>query len=264
MLMNMKNLVLRVKASVVRRIGRYLPGGDCICSACGQNVHFFLPFFIDSQTAPSVATILDVVGSNLHNYACPKCESNDRERHLILFCRRTMVEQFIPKSRILHFAPERRFSEYIASLTPASHVKADLYPSALDVKKVDMLSMEFPDHSFDLVIANHVLEHVVEDTKALSEIRRVLRPGGLAILQTPFSAMLSTTFEDSGIQSRSAREFVYGQDDHVRLFGADIFSRFSQAGFIARVTSHDSALAEFNADVYGVNRREPFFLFERT
>lgn len=259
----MKNLALRVKASVARRIGRFLPGGDCMCVACGQKLHFFLPFFGGVKAFPTVTTTLDVIGSDLRCYACPKCESNDRERHLILFFQRTRVAQFIPKSNTLHFAPERSFAAYIAGLAPRSHVKADLFPSAPDVQKVDMLNMEFPDHSFDIVIANHVLEHVTDYAKALCEIRRVLRPGGLAILQTPFSAMLSNTFEDKGIQSRSAREFAYGQDDHVRLFGNDIFERFSKAGFIARVTSHESALADVDADIYGVNRREPFFLFER-
>lgn len=259
----MKNFFLRMKASMSRRIGRYAPGGDRICAACGQRIHFFLPFFGGIQAVPPVATILDVVGSDICRYACPKCESNDRERHLILFCQNTIVAQFISKSRILHFAPEIKFSTYIASLTPRSHVKADLYPSTPDVIKVDMLNMEFPDHAFDLVIANHVLEHVADYGKALSEIRRVLRPGGLAILQTPYSAMLSNTFEDEGIQSHIAREFAYGQDDHVRLFGSDIFSRFVKAGFISRVTSHESALADIDPDIYGVNPREPFFLFER-
>lgn len=259
----MNNVYLRLKAGLARRIGRHLPGGNRSCVACGSKLHFFLPFFGGAQAAPPVSTILDVIGSDLQCYACPKCESNDRERHLILFCQRTIVSQFIPNSTILHFAPERRFSNYIAGLSPRGHVKADLYPSALDVKKVDMLNMEFPDHAFDLVIANHVLEHVADNGKALSEIRRVLRPGGLAILQTPYSAMLSNTFEDEGIQSHSAREFAYGQDDHVRLFGSDIFSRFVKAGFISRVTSHESALADIDPDIYGVNPREPFFLFER-
>ena len=259
----MKNFILRIKASVYRRIGRYTPGGYRICVACGQKLHFFLPFAGGAQSAASFTTILDMVGSDLQCYACPKCESNDRERHLILFCQRSIVEKFVPNSHVLHFAPERRFASYIVDLVPRTYVKADLFPSAPDVQKVDMLNMQFPDQSFDLVIANHVLEHVVEDTKALSEIRRVLRPGGLAILQTPFSAMLNTTFEDSGIQSPSARQFAYGQDDHIRLFGSDIFTRFSKAGFISRVTTHDSALVDVDPDVYGVNPREPFFLFER-
>lgn len=259
----MNNFFPRIKASLARRVGRYAPGGNRKCAACGQKLHFFLPFFGGVQSVPPVSTVLDMVGSDLGRYACPKCESNDRERHLILYCQRTMVAQFIPKSNILHFAPEKRFSSYIAGLAPACHVKADLYPSAPDVQRVDMLNMEFPDHSFDLVIANHVLEHVVEDARALSEIRRVLRPGGLAILQTPYSAMLTTTFEDSGIQSQSARKFVYGQEDHVRLFGSDIFKRFASAGFNSRIDSHESVLGDIDPDVYGVNPREPFFLFER-
>lgn len=259
----MKNIFFRIKSSLARRMGRYLPGGNCVCVACGQKLHYFLPFAGGVQAALKVNQVLDVVGSDLRRYACPKCESNDRERHLILFCQRTVVAKIIPKSSILHFAPERRFSAYIKGLAPVRHVKADLFPSAPDVQKVDIMNMKFPDYSFDIVIANHVLEHVDDYGEALCEIQRVLRPGGLAILQTPFSAMLTETFEDKGIQSLSARELAYGQDDHVRLFGRDIFEQYSKAGFIARVTSHESVLADVDADMYGVNRREPFFLFER-
>lgn len=260
----MNHFFLRLKASVTRRIGRYVPGGRCRCTACGANSHFFLPFTGGVEAIPAVLHDLSVVGSDLVRYACPKCESNDRERHLLLYCQRAGIDRHIAQSRVLHFAPEKRLAAYIAGLTPSKYVKADLYPKTADIQKVDMLAMDFPDAAFDLVIANHVLEHVNDDTRALSEIRRVLRPGGLAILQTPYSAMLFTTFEDQGIRSDAARTFAYGQDDHVRLYGQDIFARFSAAGFTSRVSTHGTTLVDIDPAVYGVNPNEPFFLFERT
>lgn len=260
----MYHLFMRAKASIVRRAGRYLPGGSCICIACGRNLHFFLPYTGGADPVPAVLKDLAVVGSDLARYACPKCESNDRERHLLLYCQRSGIASHISQSRVLHFAPERGIAAFIEKLAPGRYIKADLYPRAADVQKVDMLHMNFADGDFDLVIANHVLEHVDDDARALSEIHRVLRIGGLAILQTPFSAMLNTTFEDPGIQSKDARTFAYGQDDHVRLYGQDIFKRFSAAGFIAKVVSHDVALPDISPNVYGVNPHEPFFLFERT
>ena len=205
-----------------------------------------------------------MIGSDLKRYACPKCESNDRERHLKLYCQKLGIDRVMAGGRILHFAPEPQFAAFVAAANPHEHVKADLFPAAADIRKVDMLAMSFAAASFDMVIANHVLEHVADDAQALSEIHRVLRPGGMAILQTPYSAMLQTTFEDPGIVSRDARTYVYGQDDHVRLYGQDIFFRFAEAGFESHVARHETTLLEFDPATYGVNPREPFFLFART
>ncbi len=126
-----------------------------------------------------------------------------------------------------------------------------------------MLDMPFEDQSFDLLIASHVLEHVGDDRAALREIHRVLKTGGQAILQTPYCRMLTHTWEDPGITTAAARVQAYGQDDHVRLFGRDIFDRFASAGLAADVRTHDELLPTFDAAEYGVNRAEPFFLFRR-
>jgi SAM-dependent methyltransferase len=254
----------RVQASMARRLGRLVPGGPCQCVCCGESSPFFLSFSGGAVAVPPVVYELDVVGSDLEHYSCPKCESNDRERHLKLYCEKLGIDRLMAGARILHFAPERRFAEYVAATAPREYVKADLFPGAPDVQKVDMLAMEFPAQSFDMVIANHVLEHVADGARALAEIHRVLRPAGMAILQTPYSVMLQATFEDSGIVSKAAREHAYGQDDHVRLYGQDIFFRFAAAGFTSRVVRHEVALADIEPAVFGVNAREPFFLFERT
>ncbi|MCM2342363.1 class I SAM-dependent methyltransferase [Rhodoferax sp.] len=253
----------RIWASFVRRYSRLVLSGPCHCVCCNQNSPFFLPFTGGTSAIPPVNYKLDVVGSDLRHYSCPKCESSDRERHLKLYCQKLEVDRLMASARVLHFAPERWFAVFVAAAGPSEHIKADLYPVAADIQKVDMLAMSFPNASFDLVIANHVLEHVADDAQALSEIHRVLRPGGWAILQTPYSAMLQTTFEDAGIVSRDAREHAYGQDDHVRLYGQDIFDRFAAAGFESRVARHETALIDIDPAVYGVNPREPFFLFQR-
>lgn len=256
-------LVKRIQASLARRYSRLRSSGPCHCVCCNQNSPFFLPFAGGASAIPPVNCKLDVVGSDLNRYSCPKCESNDRERHLKLYCQKLEIDRLMAGARILHFAPERWFADYVAAAGPSEHIKADLFPGAADIQKVDMLAMSFSSASFDLVIANHVLEHVADDAQALAEIHRVLRPGGLAILQTPYSAMLQTTFEDVGIVSKSAREHAYGQDDHVRLYGQDIFFRFAAAGFESRVAHHETTLADVNPAINGVNPREPFFLFQR-
>lgn len=206
---------------------------------------------------------LNLVGSDVSNFSCPRCWSHDRERHLFLYMRETGFLEKVNGAKILHFAPEKWFSRVIASQSPLDYVKADLYPSSADVEKVNMLSIQYPDDAFDIVIANHVLEHVQDDRQALAELYRVLKPGGFAILQTPYCTKLKSTFCDPGIDDDESRLQAYGQEDHVRLYGSDIFLRFEAAGFIARTRKHEDVLSMFDATKYGVNKSEPFFLFEK-
>jgi len=147
---------------------------------------------------------------------------------------------------------------------PVRYIKADLHPDKPDIERIDMLDIPFPDESFDLAIANHVLEHVKDDLRSLQELRRVLKVDGLAILQTPLSSRLHATWRADGIDDDQSRLQAYGQKDHVRLFGKDIFSRIAATGLTSRVQHHDQLLAHINEKMFGVNRSEPFFLFERT
>lgn len=206
---------------------------------------------------------LDVVGSDLDHFGCPYCGAHDRERHLLLYMQATGLMELVSGMDVLHFAPEAHLSRVIAQARPSSYRKGDLYPLASDVERIDMLAISAEAESFDLVIANHVLEHVSDDLAALHEIRRVLRSGGHAILQTPFSAKLHRTWSDPGIDSACGRLQAYGQEDHVRLFGRDIFERFASVGFIPCGGSHEALLGDCDATKYGVNPREPFFLFRR-
>ena len=206
---------------------------------------------------------LDTIGSDVKNFGCPMCGCHDRERHLVLYLNEMNLIDRFQNAAILHFAPERRISELIAEKKPDRYVKGDLYPTEENIETIDMLSIQYPSETFDFVIANHVLEHVDDDLMALSELRRVLKVGGYAILQTPYSAKLTETFSDPGIDSNLARYHAYGQEDHVRLYGTDIIARIESAGFKSRVVSHDEKLANIDPHKFGVNEKEPFFLFER-
>lgn len=233
------------------------------CVLCEHRVGRFLPYPGGRSATPRLMIVLDVVGSDVDNFECPFCGCHDRERHLLLYLRATgLLEHFRDKS-ILHFAPERRLSPLITARAPSRYVKCDLYPASNDVFKVDILRIPFQDNTFDVVIANHVLEHVDDDRLALSELRRVLRPNGSAILQTPYSLKLQCTWSDPGIDSEAARLQAFGQSDHVRLYGADIFERFSAVGLRADIGTHAQLLPDYDPHEVGVNGREPFFLFRR-
>jgi predicted SAM-dependent methyltransferase len=256
-------LLTHLQTLTFKAIGRLLYFGPRLCCYCEKHSPFFIPFNGGASNLPDLMTALQVVGSDVNNFSCPKCNSHDRERHLKLYCNALRFQQHISGARVLHFAPEGYFSKYLQQYNPSLYIKADLFPSAADIQCVDMLNMEFSDHFFDLVVANHVLEHVHDDAKALREIHRVLKPGGLALLQTPFSAMLKHKFEDDGIYTGQARLQAYGQEDHVRLYGSDIFHHIESFGFKNRVQTHAQLLGQTSPHTYGVNAQEPLFLFER-
>ncbi|MEO7940606.1 MAG: methyltransferase domain-containing protein [Burkholderiaceae bacterium] len=244
-------------------IAGWLPGGRCRCVMCGHQIWRFMPYMSGSASTPRLMRVLDGVGSNVDQFECPRCGAHDRERHLMMYLGRIDLLGALHDKSVLHFAPEKRLGRRVAAASPARYVPCDLYPSTPDVQRVDMLDMPFEDGTFELVIANHVLEHVDDDLKALAEIHRVLKPGGQAILQTPYSAKLHHTWQDPGIDTDEGRLQAYGQADHVRLFGRDIFTRFESTGLVSCVQQHDDLLSDFDPVVCGINPKEPFFLFQR-
>ena len=195
------------------------------CNVCDHRVRKFLPFGGGSKSVPAFVRAINLTGSDLDNFECPWCGATDRERHLLMYMQACGLIDSLSGKEILHFAPEARIASIVAAQNPERYVKADLHPTRKDIERVDMLEIPYPDESFDLVIANHVLEHVSDDLRALRELRRVLKVGGFVILQTPFSTVLHTTWSDRGIDDDESRLQAYGQEDHVRLFGKDIFDR---------------------------------------
>ena len=110
---------------------------------------------------------------------------------------------------------------------------ADLFSPLADVK-CDIQDMPFEDNTFDVIFCNHVLEHVDDDKKAMSELHRVMKPGGFGIFQVPIDYNRETTFEDPSITSEEDRVKHYWQKDHVRLFGLDYLSKLESVGFKAQ------------------------------
>lgn len=257
--MKYSNQILRLQRIFWMFFARW--PGSCKCIICGHSVARFLPYQGGKSFSPPLMQELDVVGSDIENFECPRCGSHDRERHLILYFERAGLFKQLNHARVLHFAPEKYFSQKIQESTPISYIKADLYPSTEYIEKIDMQELPFESSSLDFVIANHVLEHVRDDKKALSEITRVLTPGGTAILQTPFSRKLRTTLEDPGIHSASARLHAYGQEDHVRLYGQDWLNYFESFGLSSSVKKHEDLLTDIDPFIHGVNAAEPFMWF---
>ena len=127
----------------------------------------------------------------------------------------------------------------------------------------DITKIGISSESIDLFIANHVLEHILDIDKALHEINRVIKVGGFAILQTPYSTKLTNNFEDAGISGADDYHYFYGQEDHVRVFGKNIESFIEGYGFQSHMDNHKELLPNICGKKYGINEKEPLFLFKK-
>lgn len=157
---------------------------------------------------------------------CPQCDSRERHRFLKLWM--DGDPRGAKFGDMLHFAPDSELIDLLRARC-RSYRTADITPGRADLV-LNIEAIDLPDGSLDTVMANHVLEHV-NDRKALAEIRRVLRPGGLAILTTPVTASWEESYENPAITGKAERFRHFGQEDHVRFFGNDIKSRIRDAGF---------------------------------
>lgn len=196
------------------------------CPACGAG----LKRFMAHGARFPVLKDKNVVGAGYReNNCCPVCWANDRERLLLCFFK--TAPDFLPaRPVILHVAPEPSLCRYFGARPEFLHIRADYLRPAMSVC-LDVQSLPLPDECVDLVICNHVLEHVDDDALAMSELRRVMKPGARAILQVPIALTETTTHEDPSVTDPGERERLFGQDDHVRLYGRDYGAKLEAAGF---------------------------------
>ena len=132
--------------------------------------------------------------------------------------------------KVLHFAPEQAFYKLFRNQKNLDYTTTDLFSPLADVK-ADICDLPFEDNQYDVILCNHVLEHIPDDTKAMQELYRVLKPGGMAILQIPQDLSRATTFADNTITDQKERAKIFGQYDHVRIYGRDYFNKLRSIGF---------------------------------
>jgi SAM-dependent methyltransferase len=168
-------------------------------------------------------------GRGRRDVQCPRCGSYERVRALWLFLRdQTGLSE--GSHRVLHFAPEPSIAAAIEAMPAVEYLSADIEPGvAMEV--VDITDIPYPEGSFDAVICSHVLEHVPDDGKAMSEVFRVLRPGGTAWFMQPVDFERAETYEDPSIVTPEARLRAFNQHNHVRVYGRDVRERLAGAGF---------------------------------
>ncbi len=170
-------------------------------------------------------------GKQRENALSPSTLSLERHRLMWLFLRdETNFFTSEKKLKTLHIAPEQCFLDFFRKQKNLDYTTSDLESPIADVK-ADICDLPFEDNSFDVVFCNHVLEHITDDTKAMEELFRVMKKGGFGIFQIPQDLSRETTFEDDAITDRKERAKIFGQYDHVRVYGRDYFNKLRSIGF---------------------------------
>ncbi len=157
--------------------------------------------------------------------------------------------------KVLHFAPEQCFLKRFKDLKHIHYTTTDLLSPIADVK-ADICDLPFEDNSYDIIFCNHVLEHIPDDTKAMQELYRVLKPKGMAILQIPQDLNRAITFEDNTITDKKERAKIFGQYDHVRIYGRDYFDKLRAVGFIVDEVHYASQLSAEDIKKYCLDKDE--------
>lgn len=207
-------ILIKVSFWVSPIISFYLKGTNFTDPIDGKSFRKFLPYGYGVQRS---------------NALSPSTLSLERHRLLWLYLKNE-TDFFTTTKKVLHIAPEQCFLKLFKKQQNLEYTTADLYSPIADVK-ADICNLPFEENSFDVVFSNHVLEHIEDDKKAMSELFRVLKPGGMGIFQIPQDLSFENTYEDFSIKSKEERKKHFGQYDHVRIYGRDYFDRLRSVGF---------------------------------
>ena len=209
--------------------------------------------FIDPIDGSSYRRFLPYGYQNIRlNALCPGTLSLERHRLLWLYLYRETDFLKLPLN-VLHIAPEQVFYKKFKSFNHWKYITADLYSPLADIK-VDICKLPFEEGYYDLILCNHVLEHIPDHKQAMKELYRVLKKGGTLIAQVPLDDNLDTTFEDSSITDPNERSQIFGQYDHVRIYGKDFFSFLNQAGFKSKGIPYAEKLTEIEIKKYSLQK----------
>ena len=199
----------------------------------GQSFRTFLPYGYGTQR---------------NNVLSPSTLSLERHRLLWLYLKNE-TDFFSKPIKLLHFAPEQAFYNRFKKQKNLTYTTTDLESPLADVK-ADICNLPFEDASFDWILCNHVLEHIPDDTKAMQELYRILKPGGVAVLQIPQDLNRTVTFEDDSITDEKERAKIFGQYDHVRVYGRDYFDKLRSIGFKVDEVNYTNTLSKEQVEKY--------------
>ncbi len=232
-------LLIRSSYLVRPVIAAFLKGSKYTDPIDGKNFKMFLPYGYGNQR---------------NNVLSPSTLSLERHRLLWLFLQNE-TDFFTAKKRVLHFAPEQCFLKRFKNLKNIDYTTTDLESPIADVK-ADICNLPFEDNSYDIILCNHVLEHIPEDTKAMQELYRVMKPGGYGVFQIPQDLTRDITFEDDSITDKKERAAIFGQYDHVRIYGRDYFNKLRSIGFKVEEIDYTATLSDTDIERYCLAKGE--------
>jgi SAM-dependent methyltransferase len=199
----------------------------------GKSFRKFLPYGYENQR---------------DNVLSPSTLSLERHRLLWLYLKNE-TDFFSAPKKVLHFAPEQAFYKRFRNQKNLDYTTTDLNSPLADVK-ADICNLPFKDEEFDVIFCNHVLEHIPDDTKAMQELYRILKKGGMGIFQIPQDLSREKTFEDNSITDRKERAKIFGQYDHVRIYGRDYFDKLRSIGFTVVEEDYTKKITPELVDTY--------------
>lgn len=250
MINSLKNFVVKHfpvgSRKVYHTLNNFLyKGNNYYCPICEKGYKRFLPG-----------------GDNLFgNSKCPGCSSLERQRLLWVYLTRELKIQN-ENIRLLNIAPDLAIQSKLIKLSHMDYVSVDI-ESPLAMYKADITKLVFTNNSFDAILCYHVLEHIEDDRKAMAELYRVLKPGGWAILQTPIENDREKTFEDFSITSPQERKKVFGQEDHVRIYGRDYTQRLKEAGFLVFEDNYVNNFSSAEIEKFVLDNNEVIFFCKK-
>jgi SAM-dependent methyltransferase len=195
------------------------------------------------------------------NALSPSSHSLERHRLMWLYLKRE-TDFFHKQRKLLHIAPEQCFLPLFRKMKNIDYTTADLLSPIADVK-MDVQNMPFQNGTYDVVFCNHVLEHVPDDKKALSEIYRVLKRDGFGIMQVPLRSDWPKTLEDPSITDREERIRLFGQYDHLRMYGTDYPERLEEIGFKVETYDISAHLSEEEFKRYALPKGEMLYIVRK-
>ena len=230
----------------LRVIAVFYYGNSVECPIDGRTYRKFLPYG-RLQSRP--------------NALCPSSLSLERHRLMWLFLK-NKTNFFTDNIKLLHIAPELCFMKIFEEMKNVEYITGDI-ESPLAKVKMDVHLIPFDDNSLDVVFCNHVMEHLDDDIKAMSEINRVLKPGGWAIIQSPVYLYLEKTLEDPSVTNPLEKERLFGQNDHMRKYGKDYGDRLRRGGFKVTEDNYLDELAEEVRTRYALPDEEIIYFCEK-
>ncbi|NDW04370.1 class I SAM-dependent methyltransferase [Jiella pacifica] len=227
-------------------------GTGRICTCCGLKIRRFLHFYGRADVR------------------CPYCNSLPRHRFQARLLGIGWLGDVAGHS-ILHFAPEFCLDRLLRRTGPSAYLKADFMVSFIPGICVrpdailDIRATRLPPESHDLIICNHVLEHVEEDERAIAELHRLLKPEGKALITVPVAAGAERTRDWRSLDpdTPSERILQFGAEDHVRFYGMDIVDRFQAAGFAVDVLRPEDVFSPAEIETWGLAPEEPHFILSK-